>query len=116
VIRGSRGLVLAALAGSGCATDDGGPRLASVTPSAAGHGAMVILAGSRLCGVTGDCDTAAGKVELGLDPPSVQAVILEYADDRATISIPDVTPTGRTELVVVVNERSSNALAFEVLP
>jgi len=104
----------ALLAFGGCAVDDGGPRLASATPSAAGRGAMVILSGSRLCG--GDCDSAGGQVQLGLSPPTVRATILAYADDSATIRIPDAAPIGRTELVVTVNERTSNALAFEVLP
>ncbi len=107
-------VALAALAG--CGVDDGGPRLASATPSAAGHGAMVILSGSRLCGEAGNCDTAAGQVQLGLSLPTVRATVLDYTDVSATIRIPDAAPVGRTELVVTVNEKSSNALAFEVLP
>jgi hypothetical protein len=37
------------LACAGCA-DDGGPRLESVSPSAARHDAMVAITGRRLCG------------------------------------------------------------------
>lgn len=77
---------------------------------------MVELTGRRLCGEQARCETAAGVIQIGVTSQVVLATILEYADDRALIEIPGVAPTGPTQLVVTVNERSSNALAFEVLP
>lgn len=105
--------LLAVLAGPACA-DDGGPRLESATPAAARANDSVRLTGRRLCG--GDCATAAGEVVVGLTLPAVRAVVTAYADDAATIVIPPAAVVGASELVVTVGERSSNALAFEVLP
>ena len=110
-----RALVVATLAVAGCA-DDGGPRLDAVMPAAAVHSAPVMLFGSRLCGERADCATAGGEVTLGLEPPFVQAMITSYEDTAAAIVIPELAPAGKTQLIVTVNERSSNALAFEVLP
>lgn len=110
-----RGVVVATLAVAGCA-DDGGPRLDAVMPAAAGRNGQVMLFGSRLCGARGDCESAGGEVTIGIDPPVVQAAILAYEDMSATIVLPVITPIGKTQLVVTVNERSSNALDFEVLP
>ncbi len=104
--------VVLVLAITGC-TDDRGPRLSSVDPAAAGRGARVMLSGSRLCG--GDCATAGGEIQIGLDLPATLAIVIEYDDDRAIIEIPSSTAIGPTELVVTVNERSSNAIGFEVL-
>jgi hypothetical protein len=100
----------------GACTDDAGPRLDAVTPAAAARAAMVELTGRRLCGAGGACATAAGEVQIGIDPPTVRAVVVAYSDTSAQIMIPSVTPVGNTVLVVTVNERSSNALDFEVLP
>lgn len=99
----------------GCA-DDGGPRLIGVMPSSAGHNAIVTLIGSRFCGPRADCASAGGEVALGLELPAVQASIVSFADTTAQIRIPDIAPAGHTQLVMTVNDRSSNALAFEVLP
>lgn len=108
--------MLAGLAGlAGCA-DDGGPRLDDVVPRAARRDALVAITGRRLCGPSGDCARAAGEVQLGLDPPTVRAIVVSYSDTVAQVVIPPVAPVGDTVLVVTVNERSSNALAFEVLP
>ena len=108
-----------ALAGAlvlgGCA-DDGGPRLDAVTPAASPRRSTVTLTGSRLCGARGDCATAAGQVNLGLALPAVRAIVVSYSDTTAQIMIPDAAPVGETALVVTVNERSSNALDFEVVP
>lgn len=106
-------LGLAALAS--CA-DDGGPRLLTVTPASASHNAMVTVTGSRLCGAPSDCANAAGEVELGLEPPMVRALVVGYSETAAQIVIPAAAPVGATVLTVTVNERSSNALDFEVLP
>lgn len=100
------GVLLAA-----CAAEQG-PHLSSVTPPAARAGESVTLAGERLCG--GDCEAAGGAIVLGYDAPVV-AIILEYADSTAKIRIPTIVPVGETVLIATVNERSSNALAFEVL-
>jgi hypothetical protein len=96
--------------------DDGGPRLSAVTPPAAARNATVTITGQRLCGARGECTTAAGEVQLGLDPPMVRAVVVSYSDTSAQIVIPPVTPIGPTVLIVTVDDRSSNALDFEVLP
>lgn len=87
-----------------------------MSPAAAARSEMVVLTGSRLCGATPDCTTAAGAVQIGLGLPTVKATVVSYSDTSAQIVIPSVTPTGTTELVITVNERASNALAFEVLP
>jgi hypothetical protein len=95
-----------------CAVEHG-PQLSSVTPPASRPGETVTIAGARLC--DGDCDTAGGSIVIGYDSPVV-AMILEYGDTTTTIRIPTITPSGATVLIATVNERSSNALAFEVLP
>lgn len=110
---GAVAVALALLAGPACA-DDGGPRLESAQPAAARANASVRLVGRRLCG--GDCATAAGEVVIGLDLPAIRAVITAYSDDEAMIVIPPAAKVGDSALVVTVDERSSNALAFEVLP
>lgn len=110
------GAAIWSLAALAACTDDGGPRLVAVTPPAARRNATVTVTGSRLCGARADCTTAAGEVALGLDPPMVRAVVVDYSDTTARIVIPQVAPLGGTALIVTVDERSSNALAFEVLP
>ena len=108
-------VVVVVVFATGC-VDDQGPRLETVTPAAAGRGAQVTLAGSRLCGETANCATAGGRIQLGLDPPFVIASVIDYADTGALIMIPAVVDVGPTSIVVTVNERASNAIDFEVLP
>jgi len=96
--------------------DDGGPRLASVTPAAAHHDETVMLTGSRLCGAQASCATAAGEVALGRNLPMVRAVVVAYSDTEARIVVPSLAPIGKTVVIAIVDERSSNALDFEVLP
>ncbi len=96
--------------------DDGGPRLVAAAPAAAPRNATVMLTGQRLCGGGGDCAMAAGEVQIGTEPPMVRAIVVSYADTAAEVVIPPVTPIGKTQLIVTVDERSSNALDFEVLP
>ena len=93
-----------------------GPHLDSATPASAHADDIVMLAGEHLCGSKGDCTTAGGEVQIGLNPPTVQAIIVSYTDTVAQIQIPAVAPVGKTDLVLTVNNSSSNALAFEVLP
>jgi hypothetical protein len=100
----------------GACSDDGGPRLDAVMPAAATRNATVTITGTRLCGVSDDCTTAAGEVQLGLDPPMVRAIVTSYSSTAAQVVIPPIAPVGETAVFVVVNERSSNALDFEVLP
>ena len=110
-----RGALVGAVLLAGCA-DDGGPRLDAVTPAVALRGQAVTLTGRRLCGARGDCSTAAGEVVIGLDPPTVRAIVLGYDETTAQIMIPSIAPVGPTVLLVTVGERSSNALDFEVVP
>ncbi len=95
---------------------DGGPHLDSATPASASANAIVAIAGRHLCGSNADCTNAGGAVEIGLSPPTVQAIIVSYTDTAAQIQIPAIAPIGKTDLVLVVNDHASNALAFEVLP
>ena len=96
----------------GC-TDDRGPRLTSVTPEAAPRGARVTLTGELLC--AGNCEAAGGEIQIGLELPATLAMVIEYDDDRAVIEIPSQAAIGSSEIVVTVNDRASNAIAFEVL-
>lgn len=110
--------LVVALALAGACVDDGGPRLDTVSPASAPRGAIVTLTGTRFCGSAGsagDCDKAAGQIQIGLDQP-VRAQIVSFGPTAAKISVPQVAPAGDTELVLEVGGRSSNALAFQVLP
>lgn len=104
-----------AFAIAGC-TDDRGPRLSSVTPEAAPRTTQVMITGERLCGESGNCETAGGEFQIGLGLPVIHANVLVLEDTSATLEIPALAEVGPTEIVLTVNERSSNALAFEVLP
>ena len=94
--------------------DDHGPRLETVTPSAASPNALVMITGTRLCGESGNCETAGGAIRIGLDNP-VQAMIIDYSNTAAQIRIPTIAPVGETVFIATVNDRASNALDFEVL-
>ena len=107
--------LVAMVALAGCA-DDGGPRLDGVAPAMAAANAMVTVTGRRLCGSSGDCATAGGEVLIGLSPPQVRAVVTSYSDTTAVIVIPPEAPPGSSALIVTVDDQSSNALDFEVLP
>ena len=112
MIRGGVALLLALAA----CTDDGGPRLETATPASARPNATVTLVGARLCGAGADCAHAGGEILLGLSPPQVRANVTMYADDRIELVVPPIASPGATHLIAVVDERSSNALPFEVLP
>jgi len=109
-----RALLLVVVAAS-CA-DDGGPRLDAVEPAAAARNAMVTVTGERLCGARADCARAGGAILIGLSPPQVAASIVMYDETTAAIVLPPITPLGATHLIATVDDRSSNALSFEVLP
>ena len=113
---GAAGAIPGLLAALTACADDGGPRLSAVIPAAARRDATVQLTGARLCGAQGDCAHAAGEVTLGANPPMVRAVVVSYSDGAAQIVVPAAAPVGGTVVVVTVDARSSNALAFEVLP
>lgn len=99
-----------------CTGDGGGPRLDGVAPVAASREATVVVTGVRLCGPRADCATAAGEVQLGLDLPVVRAMVVSYADTAASIVVPAAVPVGPSQVVVTVDDRVSNAIAFTVLP
>jgi hypothetical protein len=107
---------LAVLLVAGSCAETSGPRLESVTPLAARNGELVVIAGERLCGASGDCETAGGEVQFGLELPTLRARIVRYEDSEAEVEVPDLAAVGDTSIVVTVNESSSNELAFEVLP
>jgi hypothetical protein len=109
------GLALCAVALLGC-VDDGGPRLTAAAPARAAHNAMVTLTGTRLCGTSGDCASAGGEILVGLGEPLVRAVVTSYADTTAVIVIPPEAAVGDSALIATVNDTSSNALDFTVLP
>jgi hypothetical protein len=99
---------------SACAAEHG-PQLSSVMPPAARGGETVTITGKQLC--DGNCAAAGGSIVIGYDTPVERArSTLEYADTTAKVRIPTIAPAGETVLIVTVNERSSNALDFEVLP
>ena len=107
-----RAVVALALAG-GCA-DDGGPRLASITPGSAAPGATVELAGSRLCGTSGDCARVAATVELDAHPSAIDALPESWTATLADVIVPSVAP-GTYPVIVTVDGRSSNALSLMVV-
>ncbi len=94
--------------------DDHGPRLDTVAPASVVAGGLVVITGARLCGESGNCETAGGAIRIGLDK-AVQANVLDYTETQAQLRIPSITPVGKTVLVATVNERASNTLDFEVL-
>lgn len=96
--------------------DDGGPRLDSVSPLAAGHGATIALTGARLCQGQPTCAGVGGEIQLGLDVPSYQATIVSSTDERWEFQVPSIVPAGDTQVILIVSGRSSNALPFSVLP
>ncbi len=108
-----RAVVALALAG-GCA-DDGGPRLTSITPSSAAPSQNIELAGTRLCGPSGDCANVAATVELDAHPSTVDALPVSWTATLADVIVPSVQP-GTYPVIVTVDGRSSNALSLVVLP
>jgi hypothetical protein len=97
-----------------CASEPG-PELTAASPASAAHDATVTLSGERLCGTSNDCMAVTSTIQIGLTLPTIDAVITAYTDTTATIVIPALAAAGSTQLIVTVNNRSSNALAFEVL-
>jgi hypothetical protein len=105
-------LVGAATLGA-CAPADS-PTLAAVTPARGTAGATIVLTGEGFC--SGDCETApVGAVDFGIDIPQTRAVVLAWDDARIEAIVPPVDP-GETIVLVTANDRTSNAVDFEVLP
>ncbi len=98
-----------------CSTEPG-PELVAANPPAASHDQTVVLSGERLCGTSNDCMAVTSTIQIGLGLPTIDAVISDYSATFATIVIPDLATIGKTDLVITVNNRASNALAFTVLP
>jgi hypothetical protein len=100
---------------AGCAQTNG-PHLVSSTPASAPHGSTITIDGERMC--ASDCTTAGGEFAwgLGADLPAVQLPVIALADTSAQVMIPTAAGTGRGVITLTVNDTSSNALAFEVLP
>lgn len=111
----NRGLLLALVVSSSC-TDDGGPRLDAVTPPASARNTMVTVTGQHLCGADDDCARATGSVVLGLSPPQVQLAVVDAAPTSLRLVVPAIAELGATHLFATIDDRASNALAFEVLP
>jgi hypothetical protein len=101
----------ALLVAAGCTST--GPRLDSVTPESAAPGALVQLTGDGFCGASGNCTTVTGQVQLGNEPPFYQAEPMSWGATSAQIVVPEM-PSGSTQLVVDVNDQSSNAVTFVV--
>lgn len=100
----------------GACTGEPGPQLDTVEPTAAAHGAIVTLSGERLCGTSNDCMAVTSTLQVGLDLPVIDAVITGFTATSVAIVVPERSPVGKTDLVITVNNRASNALAFEVVP
>src|SRR5262249_32515250 len=107
--------VVGALMVVACGTDSTAPHLDSVMPGQGRANQVVTLVGERLCGMTGDCLHAASVVQFGIEPPMVDALVQTYAATSATIVVPSLA-VGTTQIVVTVEGRTSNALAFEIQP
>lgn len=100
-----------------CAAEDG-PRLDAIAPVGGARGAMVTLTGAGLCGPDnpGCARLPSGAVDFGLTPPIARAAIVTWADDAIAVRVPAAVDNGATTVYVTVDGRSSNGIAFEVLP
>jgi hypothetical protein len=105
---------LAAIVVAGCATGDA-PGLDSAMPASARRGDPIVLRGTGFC--VPDCETSpVGTVDFGVEIPQIRAVVVSWDETAIQVVVPQTVALGSTEIVVTVNDRSSNALAFEVLP
>jgi hypothetical protein len=108
-----RAVVVLALAG-GCA-NDGGPHLVAVSPATAAPGDIVEITGTGFCGAVADCAHVAASVILGTSSPYVDAVPVSWTATIADVQIPTAAPVGKSELVMTVDDQSSNALTIELV-
>jgi hypothetical protein len=99
---------------AGCAAADA-PHLDSAVPASSRRGDPVVLNGTGFC--VPDCDESpAGTVDFGVELPQIRALVVEWNATAIRVIVPQAVDVGATELLVTVNDRSSNALDFEVLP
>jgi uncharacterized protein (TIGR03437 family) len=111
-----RALAAALVAAGGGCEAAGAPSLDSITPGAAAGGAIVELRGTGFC-ATADCsDSAVGAVDFGVEIPQIRAAVVTWTVDRISVVVPQSVDPGPTEVLVTANDRSSNAIDFEVLP
>jgi len=96
-----------------CGASENGPHLSEVIPSISAPGSTIEIRGDHFCGARADCVNVPAKIELGIDSP-IEARVIAYADTSAMVEVPTTAPTGTTEIVLTVDGRSSNALAFTV--
>jgi hypothetical protein len=105
---------LAAAVVAGCAGVEA-PELEAATPAAARRGEAIVLDGTGFC--VPDCDASPeGSVAFGVEIPQIRAVVETWDETSIQVVVPQSVELGATEIVVTVNDRSSNALDFEVLP
>ena len=111
-----RALAAALVAAGGGCEAAGAPSLDSIAPGQARRGAIVELRGAGFC-ATADCsDSAIGAVDFGVELPQVRAAVVTWTVDRISVVVPQSVDTGAIEVLVTVEDRSSNAVDFEVLP
>lgn len=111
-----RALAAAVVAAGGGCEAASVPSLDSIAPAAAARGAIVELRGAGFC-ATADCsDSAVGAVDFGVEIPQIRAAVVTWAVDRISVVVPQSVDPGPIEILVTVEDRSSNAIDFEVLP
>ena len=104
---------LAAIAVAGCA-GAGAPSIDQLTPATGRRGDAVVVHGDGFC--VPDCDgSPMGAVDFGLDP-LIRATALTWDATAIQVIVPQSVELGTTEVIVTVNDRSSNAVDFEVVP
>jgi len=114
--------VLAALVLTACGSDEVGPVIDSLLPTAAARGASVEIVGNRFCGdasddakADGSCMTPPnGFVNFGEDADVTRAVVVAWTNQKITVQVPQSATVGSTLVLVIVNGVSSNAASFEV--
>jgi hypothetical protein len=106
--------IVAGVGVGGCAGADA-PTLDSASPASATRGGAVVLRGDGFC--VPDCESSpAGTVDFGVEIPQIRAVVVAWDATAIQVVVPQMVDTGPTEIVVTVNDRTSNAIDFEVLP
>ncbi len=99
-----------------------GPMLDALEPAQGVRGVMVTVRGVGFCGAGAAADDGSctslppGAVDFGLDLPMARARVVSWSAAAIDVTVPAAAPTGMTDVIVTVDGRSSNALAFEVLP
>lgn len=103
-----------AVLGAGCAGVDG-PHVTGLAPARARRGELVVLAGEGFC--PGGCAAAPqGAVDFGVELPQVRAPVVRWDATEIQVTVPQSIAVGATVVIVTVDDRSSNAVDFEVIP